>query len=190
METLRNPLEGSAQLQALLAQAGIKSMVVGGLAVAVWGEPRATRDADLKVLLERRDSPRLLACLPADKYEVPINALDILERLGFLFIRCAGGLRIDLLLAETAFDAQAVARSRLVLALPSLNLVVCAPEDLIVYKMISTRPRDQADVPGILLRQRDSLDHQYVERWLMEFEKALDDSTLINSYRRLREAVS
>ena len=39
-------------------------MVIGGLAVAIWGEPRATRDADIKVQLTRRAAPRLLACLP------------------------------------------------------------------------------------------------------------------------------
>lgn len=34
-----------------LEREGIPFVVVGGLANAVWGEPRATRDVDLKVYI-------------------------------------------------------------------------------------------------------------------------------------------
>jgi hypothetical protein len=33
------------------------------------------------------------------------------------------------------------------------------------------------------------LDDVYVEKWLIQFEQALDDSTLVNEYRRLRSRV-
>lgn len=38
-------------LQKCLADAAIPSIVIGGVAVGVWGEPRLTLDADLKVLM-------------------------------------------------------------------------------------------------------------------------------------------
>ncbi len=37
-------------LQKLLNEASIASVVIGGVAVSVWGEPRVTRDVDLKIL--------------------------------------------------------------------------------------------------------------------------------------------
>jgi len=40
METYPNLLKSAAQVQRQLSAAGIDSMVIGGLAVAVWGEPR------------------------------------------------------------------------------------------------------------------------------------------------------
>jgi hypothetical protein len=52
--------------------------------------------------------------------------------------------------------------------------------------MISTRPRDWEDVQGIVRRQKDALDDAYVLDWLQQFEQALDDSTLIAEYHRLR----
>ena len=64
METQRNLLESAAHLQSVLQQAGIDLMVIGGLAVVAWGEPRATKDADLKVLLQREQAKRLLVALP------------------------------------------------------------------------------------------------------------------------------
>jgi hypothetical protein len=162
MEALRDPLEAAARLQGILDAAGIQSMVIGGLAVAVWGEPRATRDADIKVLLTRDDASRLLACLSPDRFQLSPDSSDVLRRLGFLFMKDADGVRIDLLLAETAYDVEAISRRQTVETMRGVDLIVCAPEDLVVYKMISTRARDHADVPGIILRQRRSLDHLYI----------------------------
>jgi len=48
-----NLFESLVSLQALLNRAGISSAVIGGVAVGVWGEPRVTRDVDVKVLLGR-----------------------------------------------------------------------------------------------------------------------------------------
>jgi len=43
-------------LQKKLITEGVSSIVIGGMAVAAWGEPRVTRDVDLKVLLNRQDA--------------------------------------------------------------------------------------------------------------------------------------
>ncbi len=45
-------------LQKRLGAAGIPSIVIGGVAVAAWGDPRVTRDVDLKVLLAEYKSLR------------------------------------------------------------------------------------------------------------------------------------
>ncbi len=51
---------------------------------------------------------------------------------------------------------------------------------------MSPRPRDHADCETIIKRQGDKLDDTYVETWLRQFEIALDDSTLIQEFRRPR----
>jgi len=57
---------------------------------------------------------------------------------------------------------------------------------LILYKLVSTRPRDHADAESVIRRQADLLDDDYVLDWLRQFEVALDDSTMVSGYRRLR----
>jgi len=52
--------------------------------------------------------------------------------------------------------------------------------------LISTRPRDHTDAEGVVRRQGDVLGDEYVLAWLRQFEIALDDSTLVDEYRRLR----
>lgn len=61
--TMNNLTTSVVKLQKRLDDAGIPSMVIGGLAVGVWGEPRLTRGADLKVLASRSERRRVLDLL-------------------------------------------------------------------------------------------------------------------------------
>ena len=51
---MENYLQSIITLQGHLQQAGIASIVIGGVAVAAWGEPRVTRDVDLYKLISTR----------------------------------------------------------------------------------------------------------------------------------------
>jgi hypothetical protein len=179
-------------LQQRLADAGVLSMVIGGVAVGLWGDPRATRDADLKVLLERQDADRLLAVLAPDYVSLLPNPREALRRQAMVFVQDPAGIRLDLLLADTPYDVLAIQRGRDVevakprTSQPGITLRLCSPEDLVIYKLISTRPRDHEDAQGIIRRQGQALDDDYVLNWLRQFEQALDDSTLVSEYKRLR----
>ncbi len=172
-------------LQDLLKQAGIASVIIGGIAVAAWGEPRLTRDVDLKVQLKRQDAGRLIQLL-ADYKILAEDPTEMIRKQALIFIQDRLGTRIDLLLADTSFDDQAIQRGQEFEIQPGIFFRLCTPEDLIIYKLISTRPRDHDDVRGVILRQDAVLDDRYVEKWLKAFEKALDDSTLLSEYQNLR----
>ncbi|MBO0721300.1 MAG: hypothetical protein J2P41_10790 [Blastocatellia bacterium] len=100
MEALQNQFESVAKLQNSLQNAGIQSAVIGGIAVAIWGNPRLTKDADLKVFLSRDQSLQLLNALPAEYKPISPNPEGDLRNLGFIFTQDANGVRIDLLLSE------------------------------------------------------------------------------------------
>lgn len=175
-----------AALQQRFAEAGVPSAVIGGLAVSAWGEPRLTRDADLKVLARRDEREHILELL-ADLTPLHADPDEALRRQGLAFFQDAEGTRIDVMLAETSFDEAAIGRARTVEIQPGLAVRVCSAEDLIVYKLVSTRMQDHLDVEGIVRRQGAALDDRYVEQWLHQFEVALDDSTLLAEYRRLQQ---
>jgi hypothetical protein len=69
---------------------------------------------------------------------------------------------VDILLSDVEFDAEAVQRACPVELEPGLAATVCTAEDLIIYKLISTRLRDHEDAAGVILRQGDALDDAYV----------------------------
>ena len=178
-----------ADLQRRLEEAGVPSAVIGGLAVSAWGEPRLTRDADLKVLARRDERGRILE-LVADFTPLHADPDEAFRRHGIAFFQDPAGTRIDVMLAETSFDETAIGRARAVELQPGLAVRLCSAEDLIVYKIVSLRTQDRLDVEGIIRRQGNRLDDQYVEDWLRQFEQALDDSTLIGEYRRLRKQLT
>jgi hypothetical protein len=128
-------------LQQRLEAVGISSVVISGVAVAVWGEPRVTRDVDLKVLLGRDDAERLLTALAPGYVSLLPDPRRALRQQAMLFVQDTAG----------------------------------------------TRLRDHEDAQGIARRQGDNLDDEYVLDWLRQFEQALDDSTLVAEYKRLRE---
>jgi 3-phenylpropionate/cinnamic acid dioxygenase small subunit len=65
------------------------------------------------------------------------------------------------------------------------SIRICTAEDLVIYKMLSTRIKDRADVESIIQKQGEALDDAYVEGWLAQFEEALAYSTLIQEFRKM-----
>ena len=173
-------------IQERLLEANIPSIVIGGMAVAAWGEPRVTRDVDLKVLISRQEADRLLEVLSTNYQSLVPDPHEALQKQALVFIRDSLGTRLDLLLADTPYDVIAIRRGRDVEMQPGLVIHLCSPEDLIIYKLISTRLRDHEDVRSVVHRQGDTLDDNYVIDWLQQFERALNDSTLVAEYQGLR----
>ncbi len=183
---MENYFKSIIAIQSLLQRNQIPSIVIGGVAIAAWGEPRVTRDVDLKILMGRQDADRLMHILSKNYTALIADPGEALRKRGMLFMQDTLGTRLDLLLAETPFDQVAIQRGLEFEIEPGTFFRVCSPEDLIIYKLISTRLRDHEDASGVLRRQGGALDDRYVIGWLEQFEKALDDSTLVAEYKRLR----
>lgn len=183
---MKNLFLDTHHIQETLEASHISSAVIGGIAVAFWGEPRLTRDADLKVLLERKQASQLLSVLKKECTFLADDPLATLKKFGFIFCKTKQGTRIDLLLSETSFDQKVIQRVVKVTTPPPVtSLKICTAEDLIIYKLVSTRPRDHEDAVSVIKRQHTLLDARYVLDWLNQFEPALDDSTLISRFQEL-----
>jgi hypothetical protein len=142
---------------------------------------------DLKVLLSRKEADRLIELLSSSYQPLVTNPREALQKQAMVFVRDSLGTRLDLLLADTPYDVAAIHRGRDVLIQPGIMINLCSPEDLIIYKLISTRLRDHEDARSVIRRQGDSLDDDYIVNWLRQFEQALDDSTLVAEYQELRQ---
>ncbi len=182
---MKDLIDSVIAFQDFLKKEDIPVTAIGGVAVAVWGEPRLTRDIDMKVLISRENRARLLAIL---RPFTPLqeDSDESFRRLGLAFFRDSNGVRIDVMLADTIFDETAIGRARNIDFAPEKSICVCTAEDLIVYKMLSTRTKDRGDVESVVQKQGDALDDAYIENWLAQFEEALSDSTLIRDFRKIR----
>lgn len=134
---------------AALDHAGVDHALIGGLAVAVWGAPRATKDIDL--LVQPADLPDALAALSACGFTLqalPFEFKDgtTLQRVSK--IDPAGNLMtVDLMLVDRNLAAAWASRSRL--ALGDQPIKVISRDALIAMKALAGRPQDLADIQNL-----------------------------------------
>jgi hypothetical protein len=154
----------------------IRKAVFGGLALSAWDHARSTKDVD--ILFEPTGLPihTILATLGAAgfraKGQSAVIRVDDAEFIQVLYEPPESFLpiQVDLLIATSEFDSQALSRS-VALSVPQLGreVSVIRCEDLIVMKLRAGRLIDRADVVALLRANRESLELEYLSSWLRNF---------------------
>jgi hypothetical protein len=151
-------------------RAGLEALVYGGMALAMYGEPRETRDADLAV-----------AAVSIDDAQVALDTIGFTTVVAFRKVTF-GGLSIgrltlvgdgklnmvDLVTPRSERFARLMMTRPLRGTLEGQELAVVSPEDFILMKVLSTRDRDLEDARTIIEALRGRLDED-----LMRSEAAL-----------------
>ena len=147
--------------------------VMGGIAVRIYGIPRPTHDVDFTVAIDRERLPEFYQSVRELGYTVPeqyvTGWVDQVAGMPVVKVRLyleGRGIDIDVFLAESRFQEQLLARRRRQ-QIDDLDVWFVSPEDLILLKLLSGRPRDIADVGDILFTQ-GQLDEAYLRDWAVE----------------------
>lgn len=186
-----NPLK--QQLKALVKifeAAKINYVILGGIAVSIYGEPRLTADIDANIVLENAQLENFLKIAKRyNFYPIPKNIRAFVKNTGVVPLRFLKGKDIkgqcDLIIAKNIIEELALKRAR-IRKIDSLKIRVVSPEDLIIHKMTAYRPRDLEDIRGILMRRKGKLDIKYIEYWLGLIDKlAKQKGLLIKLFRDL-----
>jgi predicted nucleotidyltransferase len=131
---------------------GIAHALIGALAVAAWGAPRATEDIDL--LADAAPSARLDAALgeagfvPEWRRGDADDPVPLLLRLA----GAAGGPDVDVLCVTRAWEREVLGRAVRVRIPGGAAVPVVTAEDLIVLKLLAGGPGDLADVAELLVQ--------------------------------------
>lgn len=161
--------------------AGVAHAVIGAVARNAWAPPRATTDADVAVIVDAEKYPALKEALRQRgitiRKEISADSDGAIPDLVLLEAPHSILRRVDLLVAGTAFEREAVQQA--VERDIGLRCRVVRAEHLIVYKLIAGRPRDVDDVDAILRTLAGAgqeLDLDLVRRWCVEWgvESRLD----------------
>ncbi len=168
--TLPDPLRSSIVLgQALLDDAGVTGALIGGVAVAFWGEPRFTKDADYLVDLGADQVDGLLASATALGLKWDPEEVELLGEGGFMRLQPHGveeqlATPVDILLADSEYLRQAMGRTRTAEILGSPVRVI-AVEDLFLLKLIAFRPQDTLDLDTLWDTCAGEMDMDYLTHW-------------------------
>jgi hypothetical protein len=161
-------------------------MLIGGVAVILRGVPRHTDDIDAAVWAEHVETERLLDVLAAHGIEgrIPELAAFAAEHQVFLMRHAPSGTPVEIKLASLAFERDAIARAE-TLAPRDIPLPVATAEDLILYKAVSWRERDRADIERLLRLHHARIDVARVRETVRVFADALGEPDRVAEMERL-----
>lgn len=179
---LEGPLQKAIDF---LEEQGYRYAVIGGIAVAQWGFPRATNDVDLKVLVPNTDYAGVRAALlrrfpERTRLKAPANP--------FIVAVTIDKVIVDFLLTLPGYEEQIIERA-VRRDLGGISIWVCSIEDLIIQKVVADRQKDWLDLEALLLEQYGKLDEAFVENWLVQFAEALEKPGILTKYRQLVEKI-
>lgn len=144
-----NLAEEFDRLVLALDSAGVSYALVGGLAVAVWGVPRATKDIDLLVLPETLDRARGVARSLGFTLEAkPLRFSDGMEIRRMTKVSDGSHLILDLMLVDE--NSSFAWKERVRVPVLKGQIWVVSRDALIDMKTRAGRPQDLADVEKLL----------------------------------------
>jgi predicted nucleotidyltransferase len=177
-----NLLQAIDAVSSFLKEQKVPYVVMGGLAVQYWAEPRATRDVDVMVMVP---ADRLVVFLQAAVVRftprLP-DALGFARRYRVLLLSAEDGTPIDISFGIAGYEEQVVQRAASVFFGTVGPVALISAEDLIVHKCVAGRARDIEDVERIMVRQRLSLDLRYIRRWLRDFAPLVDGHDVLQVF--------
>jgi predicted nucleotidyltransferase len=151
-------------LCALLNDEHVDYCLIGGLAVAILAQPRATEDIDLLILIEEQQIPSLVELLKKrfnviqGKNVMHFNNATICRTILALPATEKGGIVVvDFLLAHHDIYRETL-RNPLFLTVDGEKIPVARVEDLIKMKELSNRPQDLLDIEALKEAMNAQLD--------------------------------
>lgn len=140
-------------------------MLIGAWALAIWGRPRATIDVDFLLMVNERDLEHLGDDMSRMGMEIDTmwcewNPMLKGQQLRLHYQR----ITVDLLRPRDPHDDNTFKRRRRKRMEGRFYWIV-APEDFILQKLKTGRPRDFEDALSVFGRSNKELDYKYHRRW-------------------------
>lgn len=146
----------------LLETRGIGHALCGGIAANLYrAELRATVDVDFYIVCAATELVALTRLFEQEGWRVH----PAWEQAELLRLEREDLPRVDLLIASTDYEKQAVGRATVV-TIDDEEVGVLRPEDLIVFKLVAGRARDFEAVAAIINTLGDNLERDFIAKTL------------------------
>jgi predicted nucleotidyltransferase len=164
----------------------IPYMVIGGQALLIYGRARLTRDIDITLgldtdgfsLVEKVCKKLNLRILPEkpEEFAVETKVLPTEEP--------KSKIRVDFVFSFSEYERKALERV-VPVQIDNYPVMFASCEDVIIHKMVAGRAVDEEDVKSILIKNKDSIDFEYITGWLLEFSKISEHEGILEGFNRL-----
>jgi len=164
----------------------IPYMIIGGQAVLLYGTPRLTRDIDITLGIDTDKFPLIEGiCRKLGLKVLPENPEDFTRETKVLPAEeLKLRIRVDFIFSFTPYEAQAIKRTKEVV-MNGYPVKFASCEDVIIHKIFAGRAVDEEDVKNILIKNKKSIDLEYIRRWLSEFSKIPEHKGILEKFSSL-----
>lgn len=168
----------------LLKKGDFDYLIIGGLAVNVLGEPRMTEDLDIILFVDENAVDKFLSATSKLGFIFKEHVIksDLKEKRAFRLFY--DGLHFDIILPSTNFEKEALKRKKAV-KLWGIEAMFPTPEDLIIFKVIPGRPKDLIDASTVYIRNKASINGEYIEKWVQYFSDEAQDMRIYDNYKKI-----
>ena len=186
---LGDPIAVLLAVTRALSKAGFANTIYGGLALAVYGEARETKDADLAVVgVGGEDGKAALRSAGLDVLvafdRVPFGG-NLVTRLTIL--GGAAGLNMaDLVEPRSSRLAREAQERAIDGILRDEPVRVLTPEDFVLFKILSTRERDLEDGGAVLASDALALDVDAIVREVGLLSEEIGDHDVVGRWQRIQ----
>jgi len=182
--------EAALEIQQFLLERNWRFCIIGGMAVARWGQPKATQDVDITLLTGFGDEQSYIKEI-LTRFDARIPDADgfALEN-RVLLVSASNGTPIDISLGAIPFEVQVVERASSFRFAAGVSLITCSAEDLVVLKAFAGRDDDWVAIRGVLISQGPKLDWHYIDEQLLplcELKEDPDTPVRLTQLRRQLE---
>jgi len=126
--------KAAGDIHRFFSEEGIPYVLIGGLALQMWGEPRFTRDVDVTILVkpdeEKIALKRILSAFPP---RIP-DALEFALKNRVCLVKSEDGCEIDISLGIPGYEEEVMRRAVWCKLGEGLEVKVCSAEDLIIKR--------------------------------------------------------
>jgi hypothetical protein len=152
----------ASEIQDFIQTKGWSFCIIGGLALARWGQPRATAHVDITLLTGFGTEEPFIDDLLVKFAARRSDAKDFALRSRVLLLQASNGVGIDVAMAGLPFEENLTQRATVFDFGRGVSLVTASAEDLVVLKAFAGRPRDWIDIEGIIVRQGGKLNWRQI----------------------------
>jgi predicted nucleotidyltransferase len=164
----------------------IPYMIIGGQAVLIYGRPRLTRDIDITLGIDADDFALVeKTCKKLKLKMLHENPKNFAKETNVLPAEePTSGIRIDFIFSFSPYETKAIKRAKEII-IDNYPVKFASCEDVIIHKMVAARAIDAEDVKSILIKNKDSIDLEYITGWLLEFSKISENEGILEGFNRL-----
>lgn len=137
------------ELLKILADKGVKYLVIGGYAVILYGEPRYTKDLDLWVFANPQNAQAIFSALKA--FGAPLTNLtpEDFAHEGYFYQMGIPPVRVDILMSIPGLSFEEAWERRENIDFDGVQMSFISKRDLIITKRASGRPQDILDADAL-----------------------------------------